>query len=447
MFLNPCFPGQRIWHVRLFFLKLSSTLIEDSSVLLIRHLRNFHYHLLIGSLCITLFVLSGVRSVDAAEQLIVLNNTWSEYDPFLQGLGKQTLTNNTAIGFTATLAAGPVSSEQEVPRNYQEFTPLDMSLVGQKITASFDVIFNAIPDINDSDFRFGFGDTISNQGMVPIMVDMGDTGDTGGDPTGTSTRMRYDASITDEATSYTAGDYSGFLSASGTFSSGSGTPAGTGIGGGLEDTTTTHSFTATMERVERNVDTTFPDPDGVADTVVEGFYTTMTWTNDLMGATTFFKDIDDPGFGGFDVDNGLGVWNEILAENGSIDSIDSLGFTLFATDPFIGAGGGGYTISNFELVYDDGILSGDFNDDGTVDAADYTVWRDNLGGDALTLNGKGDGDGNVDSLDYDIWVANYGTGSSSATSAAVPEPSSLLIMVSATLLVSGMVRSRYVSNI
>ena len=39
-------------------------------------------------------------------------------------------------------------------------------------------------------------------------------------------------------------------------------------------------------------------------------------------------------------------------------------------------------------------LAGDFNEDGVVDAADYTVWRDNLGGDAwhtpMDLNNRGD---------------------------------------------------------
>ncbi len=71
-------------------------------------------------------------------------------------------------------------------------------------------------------------------------------------------------------------------------------------------------------------------------------------------------------------------------------------------------------------------LAGDFNDDGSVDAADYTVWRDNLGGSVVALNGNGNGDGNIDSLDYDLWVLNFGTTNSSSTT-TVPEPTGLLL--------------------
>jgi lipopolysaccharide export system protein LptA len=45
---------------------------------------------------------------------------------------------------------------------------------------------------------------------------------------------------------------------------------------------------------------------------------------------------------------------------------------------------------------------GDFNVDGVVDAADYTVWRDNLGT-------------KYTAADYDVWKANFGTVASSGT--------------------------------
>ena len=72
-------------------------------------------------------------------------------------------------------------------------------------------------------------------------------------------------------------------------------------------------------------------------------------------------------------------------------------------------------------------LAGDFNNDGSVDAADYTVWRDNLGQSDSVLNGNGDGSGTVDAGDYTLWSGNYGASSSSSSSAAsaVPEPGSL----------------------
>jgi hypothetical protein len=55
-------------------------------------------------------------------------------------------------------------------------------------------------------------------------------------------------------------------------------------------------------------------------------------------------------------------------------------------------------------------LPGDFNRNGQVDAADYTIWRDNIGAaldntyDAADANG----DGVVDEGDYSIWRQNFG---------------------------------------
>ncbi len=52
----------------------------------------------------------------------------------------------------------------------------------------------------------------------------------------------------------------------------------------------------------------------------------------------------------------------------------------------------------------------DFNDDGTVDAADYTLWRDSLGS-QVTPGDLGDADFNglVDAADHVIWQAQFGT--------------------------------------
>ena len=51
---------------------------------------------------------------------------------------------------------------------------------------------------------------------------------------------------------------------------------------------------------------------------------------------------------------------------------------------------------------------GDFNSDGIVDAGDYTVWRDNLGGDESVLAGNGDGSSTVDFGDYLLWEQSFG---------------------------------------
>jgi hypothetical protein len=65
-------------------------------------------------------------------------------------------------------------------------------------------------------------------------------------------------------------------------------------------------------------------------------------------------------------------------------------------------------------------ITGDYNADGLVNAADYTVWRDSLGSQS-NLAADGSGNGVVDNADHGVWAANYGATAASAT-LAVPEP-------------------------
>lgn len=82
-------------------------------------------------------------------------------------------------------------------------------------------------------------------------------------------------------------------------------------------------------------------------------------------------------------------------------------------------------------------LPGDFDGNGTVDSADYNLWRDNLGGDSAPLNGNGDETGGsagvVDAADYLVWKNNFGSAvpASAKATASVPEPASfdLLLLV------------------
>jgi hypothetical protein len=74
-------------------------------------------------------------------------------------------------------------------------------------------------------------------------------------------------------------------------------------------------------------------------------------------------------------------------------------------------------------------LEGDYNGDGSVDAADYTVWRDTLGS-GSELAADGNGNQRVDAGDHAVWKANFGStlGSGSAQSLqAVPEPATCLM--------------------
>jgi hypothetical protein len=76
------------------------------------------------------------------------------------------------------------------------------------------------------------------------------------------------------------------------------------------------------------------------------------------------------------------------------------------------------------------LLAGDFNDDGFVDAADYTLWRDNLGSATALANDDSPG---VGQDDYDVWRTHFGetkdSGSAATAHEAVPEPTSLIVLV------------------
>jgi hypothetical protein len=79
------------------------------------------------------------------------------------------------------------------------------------------------------------------------------------------------------------------------------------------------------------------------------------------------------------------------------------------------------------------LVAGDYDHNGTVNQADYTVWQQNFGSTSL-LDADGDINGIVDAGDYVVWRKNFGkslpgAGSSAGTgqslglvSSTVPEP-------------------------
>jgi gluconolactonase len=85
---------------------------------------------------------------------------------------------------------------------------------------------------------------------------------------------------------------------------------------------------------------------------------------------------------------------------------------------------------------------GDFNGDGTVSAADYTVWRNTLGT-STDLSADGDGDRTIDEDDYDVWREHFGAtlGSGGASTInAVPEPSGIALWCFTAI--GGLIRRR-----
>jgi hypothetical protein len=80
--------------------------------------------------------------------------------------------------------------------------------------------------------------------------------------------------------------------------------------------------------------------------------------------------------------------------------------------------------------------TGDYNENGVVDAADYVVWRETLN-QTVAMSGDGaDGNrsGTVDPGDYDFWRMNFGSvvpplATGSGQSGAVPEPASAFVLL------------------
>jgi len=83
-------------------------------------------------------------------------------------------------------------------------------------------------------------------------------------------------------------------------------------------------------------------------------------------------------------------------------------------------------------------VAGDYNHDGEVDAEDYIVWRNGVGG--VNLVADGDGNGRIDGSDYTVWRANIGAKNAALASSAVsvPEPGSCALVYCLCGMVFGM---------
>jgi hypothetical protein len=78
-------------------------------------------------------------------------------------------------------------------------------------------------------------------------------------------------------------------------------------------------------------------------------------------------------------------------------------------------------------------VPGDYNENGSVDAADYNLWRDNLSSAFALPNRSPSETGNVNQADYDFWKSNFSPAASVAAAGAVPEPLSVTLAALMTL--------------
>lgn len=98
------------------------------------------------------------------------------------------------------------------------------------------------------------------------------------------------------------------------------------------------------------------------------------------------------------------------------------------------------TVISYTLASPPGI-AGDYNNNGTVDAADYVLWRNGgpLQNETVTI-------GSTTPEDYDAWRGNFGAhaggGAGAALAGSVPEPTSIYLLVLAFASMFGVRRFR-----
>ena len=103
--------------------------------------------------------------------------------------------------------------------------------------------------------------------------------------------------------------------------------------------------------------------------------------------------------------------------------------------PMLATGLGWKVAYDTDAVRLEVVLAGDFNGDGIVNLADYTIWRDTLGS---TVDLAADADGNlvIDENDYALWKTGFGLSdddfppsSSASVTATVPEPPNFVLLM------------------
>jgi 3-phytase len=127
---------------------------------------------------------------------------------------------------------------------------------------------------------------------------------------------------------------------------------------------------------------------------------------------------------------------DYVLPSADLQILDGHVFWFGNTDPLFGLVTHGSFPSDHRAVYVDVRLplAGDYNGDGIVNAADYTVWRNTLGSDQ-DLRADGNSDQMIDQEDYFVWKSHFGETAASGTSEnaagpdPVPEPSTRTLLV------------------
>ncbi|QDT67749.1 Matrixin [Planctomycetes bacterium MalM25] len=138
-----------------------------------------------------------------------------------------------------------------------------------------------------------------------------------------------------------------------------------------------------------------------------------------------------------------GVSQGVIDVNG-LGNAEAIAIELAPADLYtlhIAGRGQGTQLYQLDLEVQEIPRQGDYNGDGVVDAADYTVWRDTFGSQIL-LDADGDGSGQIDTADYSIWNNAYGDSQSPAPTGilGIPEPGTVVLLLGHLAIASASAR-------
>jgi peptidyl-prolyl cis-trans isomerase A (cyclophilin A) len=178
-------------------------------------------------------------------------------------------------------------------------------------------------------------------------------------------------------------------------------------------------------------------PNGGPNSATSEFFFNL--SNSNAGTCPLGLDCQNGGFTVFGrvVGNGMTVVDSIVALPSP--DIDGGGQT-FNSVPL--RGDNSMTLAN-RLVFLNSVSvlnlpAGDYDFNGLVNSADYTVWRNSFGS---TTNAAADGNGNgrVDGADYVVWrnsLSGSGAGAGGVESGGVPEPASAFLLLCSGLMLA-----------
>lgn len=243
------------------------------------------------------------------EAVVPMPDTWNLWDPE----ANSSLSAESSSGFTATFAQVQTAEALGYrPVVAQEFSAVrDLSLVGQSVTVSFDLVLLNNPVNNGNAFRMAFYDTGLNASWF-WGIDLGTAG-------GTISRIHNAISAQDQ-TQFLSGDYG--LLGLGYHSSFPGASVGK-PDNGLNAAGVTNHIEMTLSRIETN------------EVAFSGV-----WADAGSNTGTYYYVIDET----------APLYPAYMPPGGKWNSVDGFGLMIFKEQPFAPASSGSLMVSNFEVT-------------------------------------------------------------------------------------------------